>query len=100
MAIVAQKAVTAENQFSTKFFLAGSGSSFPGRSASICANVAAHGSTVTIRRYAGDKTTVIGIKKYVGLSIDELSVPQEGWYDIGVATGDYGGNAVTLTVEQ
>ena len=100
MAIVAQKAITAENQFSAIFFLAGSGSSFPGRSASLCANVASHGSTVTIRRYASDKATVIGIKKYTGLSIDELSVPEEGHYDIGVATGDYGGTPVTLTVEQ
>lgn len=55
---------------------------------------------MTIRRYASDKTTVIGIKEYTGLSIDELSVPQEGHYDIGVATGDYGGTPVTLTVEQ
>ena len=98
--IVAQKAITAENQFSDKFFLAGAGSSFPGRAASICANVAAHGSTVTIRRYASDKATVIGIKEYTGLSIDELSVPQEGHYDIGVATGGYGGTPLTLTVEQ
>lgn len=102
MAIIREKAITAENQFSTKFFLAGAGSSFPGRAASICANVLSHGAGVTIRRYSENSASapVVGIKKYTGLSIDELSVPVEGWYDIGVATGDYGGTPVTLTVEQ
>lgn len=100
--IIAQKAITAENQYSDKFFLAGAGSSFPGRAASICANVAAHGSTVTIRRYSENSASapVVGIVKKTAVAIDEFAVPAEGWYDIGVATGDYGGTPVTLTVEQ
>ena len=97
MAIIAQKAITAENQFSNKFFLAGSGSSFPGRSCLICAN--RDDSTVTLRRYDPTQTTVLATLD-MGSTMEEVLIPVEGWYDIGVATGDYGGTALTITVEQ
>ena len=99
MAIIAQKAITAENQFSDKFFLAGSGSSFPGRSALVCAT--RDDSTVTLRRYGASKDTATPLATLdMGSTMEEVLVPVEGWYDVGVATGNYGGNALSITVEQ
>ena len=97
--IIAQKAITAENQFSDKFFLSGSGSSFPGRSALVCAT--RDDSTVTLRRYGASKDTATPIATLdMGSTMEEVLVPVEGWYDVGVATGNYGGNALVITVEQ
>lgn len=97
--IIAQKAITAENQFSEKFFLAGSGSSFPGRSALVCAT--RDDSTVTLRRYGASKDTAAPIASLdMGGTMEEVLVPVEGWYDIGVAAGNYGGTPLTITVEQ
>ena len=99
MAIKAQKAITAENQYSEKFFLSGSGSSFPGRSALVCAT--RDDSTVTLRRYGASKDTAAPIATLdMGSTMEEVLVPVEGWYDVGVATGNYGGTALTITVEQ
>lgn len=95
--IIAQKAITAENQFSDKFFLAGSGSSFPGRSALVC--VTRDDATVTLRRYGADGTTVIAALD-LGSVMEAVEVPVAGVYDIGVSTGNYGGTALTITVEQ
>lgn len=99
MAIKAQKAITAENQFSDKFFLAGSGSSFPGRSALICAT--RDDATVTLRRYGANKEATTPLATLdMGSTMEEILVPVEGWYDVGVATGNYGAGTLTITVEQ
>ena len=99
MPVIMQLAVSAQNTFSDKFFLSGSGSSFPGRSALICAT--RDDSTVTLRRYGASvaATTPIGTLA-MGSTMEEVLVPVEGWYDVGVATGNYGAGAVTITVEQ
>ena len=92
------KSITAENQWSTKFELLGDAhaSTKPAR-AMVCATSDA--STVTLRRYASDGTTVIA-----SLALDSVmtavEVPVTGTYDVGVATGNYGGTALTITVEQ
>jgi len=97
--IIAQKAITAENQFSDKFFLAGSGSSFPGRSALVC--VTRDDATVTLRRYGASKDTAIPLATLdMGSTMEEVLIPVEGWYDVGVATGNYGAGTLTITVEQ
>ena len=99
MAIVGYKAITAENQYSDKFFLSGSGSSFPGRSALVCAT--RDDSTVTLRRYGASVATTTPIATLdMGSTMEEVLVPVEGWYDVGVARGNYGAGAVTITVEQ
>jgi hypothetical protein len=99
MAIIMQIAVSAQNTFSNKFFLSGSGSSFPGRSALICAT--RDDSTVTLRRYGASSATANPIASLdMGSTMEEVLIPVEGWYDIGVATGNYGAGAVTITVEQ
>jgi hypothetical protein len=99
MAIIMQIAVSAQNTFSDKFFLAGSGTSFPSRSALICATRS--DSTVTLRRYGASKNTATPIASLdVGSTMEEVLTPVEGWYDVGVATGNYGAAEVTITVEQ
>ena len=96
---IAQKAIPAENQYSEKFFLAGSGSSFPGRSALVCATL--DDSTVTLRRYGASKDTATPIATLdMGSTMEEVLVPVEGWYGVGVATGNYGAGTLTITVEQ
>ena len=89
-------AVSAENTFSAKFTLNGDGAGWA-RRALICATSDA--STVTLRRYASDGTTVIA-----SLDLDSVmtavEIPVTGTYDVGVGTGNYGGTALTITVEQ
>ena len=92
------KAITAENQWSDVFELRGDSHNrgLPAR-ALICATSDA--STVTLRRYASDGTTVVA-----ALDLDSVmtavEIPVTGTYDVGVATGNYGGTALTITVEQ
>ena len=92
------KSITTENQWSTKFELLGDAhaATKPSR-ALICATSDA--STVTLRRYAADGTTVIA-----SLALDSVmtavEAPVTGTYDVGVATGNYGGTALVITVEQ
>lgn len=97
MGIVASKAITAQNQWSTKFQLQGDDGHLPGRRALICAT--RDDSTVTLRRYGADGTTVIASLD-LGSVMETVEVPVQGIYDIGVATGNYGAAAVTITVEQ
>ncbi len=89
-------AVFAANTFSAKFQLSGDGAGWA-RRALICAT--SDTSTVTLRRYASDGTTFIA-----SLDLDStmtaIEVPVAGTYDVGVATGNYGGTALTITVEQ
>ena len=92
------KSITAENQWSTKFELLGDAHSAtkPAR-ALVCATSDA--STVTLRRYAADGTTVIA-----SLALDSVmtavEIPVTGTYDVGCPTGGYGGTPFTVTVEQ
>ena len=92
------KSITAENQWSTKFELLGDAlaSTKPAR-ALICATSDA--STVTLRRYASDGTTVIASLDLDSVMTD-VSVPVTGTYDVGCPTGGYGGTPFTVTVEQ
>ena len=92
------KSITAENQWSTKFELLGNAhSASKPSSALICAT--SDSSTVTLRRYASDGTTVIASLDLDSVMTD-VSVPVTGTYDVGVATGNYGGTALVVTVEQ
>ena len=96
MAIIATKSISAEDQWSDVFYLAGDGAGWA-RRALICAT--SSDSTVTLRRYASDGTTVLAsIDLDSAMSTIETPVP--GMYDVGVATGNYGGTALTITVEQ
>ena len=91
-------AVSAQNTWSDKFELLGDvhARTKPAR-AIVCAT--RDDSTVTIRRYDRDGTTVVA-----SLDLDSVmtavEVPVTGLYDAGVATGNYGGTALTITVEQ
>ena len=92
------KSITAENQWSAKFELLGNAhSASKPASALVCAT--SDSSTVTLRRYASDGETVIA-----SLDLDSVmaavEIPVTGTYDVGVATGNYGGTALTITVEQ
>ena len=88
--------VEAENTFSEKFHLAGDGAGW-GRRALICAT--ADDSTVTLRRYNAAGDTVIASID-LGSVMEAVEVPVAGLYDVGVSTGNYGGTALTITVEQ
>lgn len=89
-------AVSAENTFSAKFTLNGDGAGWA-RRALVCATSDA--STVTLRRYASDGTTVIASLDLDSVMTD-VSVPVTGTYDVGVATGNYGSTPLVITVEQ
>ena len=98
MAAIKTLAVSAEDTWSATFALGGDYSL--GRETSralICATSDA--STVTLRRYASDGTTVVA-----ALDLDSVmtavEIPVTGTYDVGVATGNYGGTALVITVEQ
>ena len=95
------KAITAENQWSDVFELRGDlhNRGLNAR-ALICATSDA--STVTVRRYAATTDAVTAYMASIDLdsTMTELGVPVTGLYRVGVATGNYGGTALTITVEQ
>lgn len=93
---ISSTAISAQNTFSKKFVLYGDGAVWA-RRCLICAT--RDDSTVTLRRYASDGTTVIASLD-LGSVMEAVEVPVTGWYDVGVATGNYGGTALTITVEQ
>ena len=93
---IASVTISAENTFSSKFHLAGDGAGWA-RRCLICAT--RDDSTVTLRRYAADGTTVTASLD-LGSVMEAVEVPVAGTYDVGVATGNYGGTALTVTVEQ
>ena len=101
MPIVAQKNVTAVNQYcvtagsETIFQLQGDDAVVGQRSA-LVQMYGGSGNTVTIRRYAADKTTVIDSMTIT--KSQELRVPVTGLYDVGVTT--FGSGPVLVTVEQ
>ena len=96
MAIIKSLEVSAENTFSEKFHLAGDGSGWA-RRCLVCAT--RDDSTVTLRRYATDGTTVVAALDMDSV-MNAVEVPVQGLYDVGVVTGNYGGTALTITVEQ
>ena len=89
-------AVSAQNTWSDKFELLGDrhAQTSPARCL-VCANRG--DSTVTLRRYSGN--TVISSLD-MDSTMTAVEVPATGMYDVGVATGNYGGTALTITVEQ
>ena len=91
-------AVSAENTWSAKFDLLGDVHARvkPAR-ALVCSTDP--DSTVTIRRYDRDGTTVVASLDLESV-MTAIEVPVSGTYDVGVATGNYGGTALTITVEQ
>ena len=92
------KSITAENQWSTKFELLGDAhaATKPAR-ALVCATSDA--STVTLRRYASDGTTVTASID-LDSAMTAVEIPVTGTYDVGCPTGGYGGTPFTVTVEQ
>ena len=88
---IATISITAADQWSAKFSLAGDGAGWPRRALISITG----GSTVTIRRYSGASV----IQSSTMTRGQVLEVPVTGTYDIGVATGDYV-DATTITVEQ
>ena len=96
--MVITKAITAQNQWSDKFELRGD-SHNRGLHARALVCASADDSTVTLRRLAGDKSTVLA-RLELGSTMETVEVPVTGWYDVGVAVGAYGGTAFVITVEQ
>ena len=91
-------AVAAENTWSAAFELLGDTHARTNPARALI-SATRDDSTVTIQRLAGDKSTVVA-----SLDLDSvmasLEVPVTGWYRVGVATGNYGGTPLTITVEQ
>lgn len=98
MSIVATKAITAQDQWSAVFELQGDSGHMPSRRALI--NATRDDSTVTLRRYAEAAGTTLLSEIKMGSTMEAVEVPVTGYYKVGVATGDYGGTALTITVEQ
>ena len=96
--MVIRKAITAQNQWSAVFELLGDthARTKPAR-ALIAAN--RDDSTVTVQRLAADQSTVVAQLDLESTMV-ALEVPVTGYYRVGVATGNYGGTALTITVEQ
>ena len=92
----ASLAVSAENTWSDKFHLSGDGAGW-GRRALVLAT--RDDSTVTLRRYNAAGDTVLASID-MDSAMTAVEVPVSGLYDVGVATGSYGGAAMTITVEQ
>ena len=93
-----QQAIAAEDTWSDPFELRGD-SHNRGLHARALVCASADDSTVTLRRLAGDKSTVLA-RLELSSAMETVEVPVTGWYDVGVATGNYGGTALTITVEQ
>lgn len=100
MSIVTQKSITAENQWSDVVQLQGDDAVMGERSALI--SLTRDDSTVSARRYASASDAVENYLASVDLdsTMTDFGVPVTGFYRFGVATGNYGGTALTITVEQ
>lgn len=98
--MIVTKAITAENQWSDIFQLQGDSGHMPRRAALISVN--RDDSTVTVRRYAAATDAVTAYLSSIDLdsTMTDFGVPVTGLYRVGVATGNYGGTALTITVEQ
>lgn len=93
-----QQAIAAEDTWSDPFELRGD-SHNRGLHARALVCASADDSTVTLRRLAGDKSTVLARLEFSS-TMETVEVPVTGWYDVGVATGNYGGTPFVITVEQ
>lgn len=101
MSVKKSLSVSVENTWSAQFELAGD-SHNRGLSARALISATSDASTVTMRRYAHSDDAVENYLASVDLdsTMTDFSVPVSGLYRVGVATGNYGGTALTITVEQ
>ena len=101
MAVIKTLAVSAHDTWSTVFQLAGDDTiprtELPRRA---LINATRSDSTVTLRRYADVAGTTLLSEIDMGSTMEAVEVPVTGYYKVGVATGNYGGTALTITVEQ
>lgn len=91
-------AITAENQFSDFFHLAGDGAGWP-RRCLVGSSVLDHGSTIILNRYNAAKDTIVAVTEITS-SMEAVETPVPGPYKVGVPTGGYGSTEFTITVEQ
>ena len=96
--MVITKAITAQNQWSAVFELLGDAHART-KPARAFVGATRDDSTVTVQRLAADQSTVVA-QLDLDSTMTALEVPVTGWYRVGVATGNYGGTALTITVEQ
>jgi len=100
MAIIKQISVSAENTWSEKFNLSGDTDGFTPARRALVSQYGGADNTITIRRYSpADGTTIISAIEITD-SMTDLSIPVEGLYDIGIATGNFGSGPCLITVEQ
>lgn len=91
-------AITAENQFSDFFHLAGDGAGWARRALVGC-SVLDHGSTVVLQLY-NDAHTAIDATLEITSSMDSVETPVSGDFKVGVPTNGYGGTPFVITVRQ
>ena len=84
--------VTAENTFSSKFPVEG------GRPFKVGIVQGTTDSTVTVREYDVDGTTVIDTQTLTSSKI--IDTADGALYDVGVATGNFGSGTCLITVRQ
>lgn len=87
-----QLSVTVENTFSSKFLIEG------GRPFKVGIVQGTTDSTVTVREYDVDGTTVIDSQEITESQIIETT--DGAYYDVGVATGDFGSGTCLITARQ
>lgn len=87
-----QLSVTVQNTFSSKFLIEG------GKPFKVGIVQGATDSTVTVREYDVDGTTVIDTQTMTTSKI--IDTADGALYDVGVATGDFGSGTCLITVRQ
>lgn len=96
--MVISKAITAENQWSDPFELRGDSHSRGLHARALVCSTDAD-SIVSIYRCTQAGVAISDVLD-LGSVMEAIEVPVTGWYKVGVATGAYGGTALTITVEQ
>ena len=101
MAVISTLAVSAQNTWSDVFALGGD-HTLGRHAARALINATRDDSKVTLRRYAASTDAVTAFLSSIDLdsTMAAVEVPVTGFYRVGVATGNYGGTALTVTVEQ
>ena len=84
--------VTAQNTFSSKFLVEG------GKPFKVGIVQGTTDSTVTVREYDVDGTTVIDTQTMTASKI--IDTTDGAYYDVGVATGNFGSGTCLITVRQ
>lgn len=87
-----QLSVTAQNTFSSKFLIEG------GKPFKVGVIQGTTDSTIILREYDVDGTTVIDTQKFASSKI--IDTADGALYDVGVATGDFGSGTCLITVRQ